>query len=361
VKLDGEYVNATSDLTYTLDGLPSGTHTVSVVLTGNDHTETTFSDSVTLEVFNPSVEIVTPTDGTVLDASSATMGITISDFTMSEDIGGVSAIGQGHYHVLVDGAYFDYSTDATRALATRLDAGSHSLSIELVNADHSSLATPVMDTITVTVADDAPGILIDQAALAGDLNSATLTIPVAVRNFTLSADDVGAANVSGQGHYHVYLDGVYQTYGSGDSVTLYHVAAGPHIVELRLAENDHTEIVGGAVDYARVSVAESRPDVFITSPAAGDVVTSTFTLLVSPENFTFDEENAGGANVDGSGHYHIFADGNYYTYSASPSVLMAGFESGEHTLSVMLVNNDHTDLDYPVWSEDVTIVVTVEE
>lgn len=357
IKLDGEYKASTSELTYRLDGVPSGTHTVSVVLAGNDHTESSVSDSITLNVLNPTVEILTPADGTVLDASSATLGLSIGDFTMSSHIGGAPVFGEGHYHVIIAGETFDF-IDPTRALATQLGAGSHSLAIELVSSDHSPLVPPVLDTLTFDVAADAPGVWIDKTALEPEeLNTATLTIPVSVTNFTLVPFRLEAPNVPGEGHYRVYLDGVYQTFSADDTVTLHHVTPGTHIVEVRLAENDDTEVVGGSIDYVRVDVAESRPDVFITSPSPDEIVMSTFSVSVMPENFIFDEKNIDGANVPGTGHYFIWVDGEYHTFSAEPSTLVFGLEQGPHVISATLVNNDHTHLAEAVWSEEIRVVV----
>ncbi|MDP2310134.1 MAG: hypothetical protein Q8P18_29220 [Pseudomonadota bacterium] len=357
IKLDGEYVNATSDMTYTLEGLTAGAHTVSVVLAGNDHAESAISDSVTLNVLNPTVEILSPTDAAALNANSASLGLSISDFTMSSDVGGAPVIGEGHYHVLIDGAYFDYGTDPTRALATQLDAGSHSLAVELVNSDHTSLSPAVMDTITVDVAGDAPSIWIDKAPLATEQNTASVVVPVTVTNFTLAPDAVGGTNQSGYGHYHVYLDGTYSDYSASESAMLYHVAAGPHTVEVRLAENDHTEIPSGSIDYSRFSVATGRPDVFITSPAPGEFVTSDFTVSVNAESFVLDPANIGNANVAGTGHYHVYVDGLYNTFSGDASVLVTGLELGTHVVTATLVNNDHTNLTQQVWSPGVTVTV----
>ena len=58
VKVDGEYMDATADTTYTLSGLTSGPHTLSVVLAGNDHTESAVSDSVSVTTYVPTISIV---------------------------------------------------------------------------------------------------------------------------------------------------------------------------------------------------------------------------------------------------------------------------------------------------------------
>jgi len=277
---------------------------------------------------------------------------------MSEDIGGSPTVGQGHYHVLIDGAYYDYGTDPDRVIVPQLTAGEHTVTVELVNSAHASLPTPVMDTITVTVADDAAGIWIDKTAFAAEINSATVTVPVTVTNFGLAGDAVGGAAVPGEGHYHVYLDGVYQDFSAGESATLYHVAAGDHVVEVRLADNDHTELEG-SVDAARFTVAATRPDVTITSPLDGEVVGSTgFFVNSTVENFTYTAlDEVGSEPMDGMGHYHVYVDGLYYNYDVADSTMVSGIDVGTHEIMLELVNNDHTSLAAPVWSGPVTVTV----
>jgi hypothetical protein len=181
---------------------------------------------------------------------------------------------------------------------------------------------------------------------------------VSVTNFGLAGDAVGGAAVAGEGHYHVYLDGVYQDFSAGESATLYHVAAGAHVVEVRLADNDHTELEG-SVDAARFTVSATRPDLTITSPVDGEVVTDTgFYINSTVENFTYTSLDAVGTDpVDGMGHYHVYVDGFYYNYDVVDSTLITGFGPGAHEIYLELVNNDHTSLAAPVWTETINITI----
>jgi len=139
---------------------------------------------------NPTTTFDVPGDGTVLSGSSTELGITIADFAMSDDVGGAAVFGEGHYHVLIDGAYYDYGTDATSVTVPDLTEGAHDITVELVSSDHTSLSTPVSATIAVEVEAGAYGISLDDADFAAELNTATVRFDVATTNFTLS-DDAG--------------------------------------------------------------------------------------------------------------------------------------------------------------------------
>jgi hypothetical protein len=175
-----------------------------------------------------------------------------------------------------------------------------------------------------------------------------------VSNFTLDSEAVGDTAVEGSGHYHVYLDGVYQNASAGAGLWLYHVPEGAHALEVRLADNDHTE--RNAVAYTSFSVDAGSPDVTLDSPVSGEVVTSDFYVTVTPTNYVL-SANVEGANVAGEGHYHVFVDGAYATYSTDTTVIVNGIDPGEHEVYVELVNNDHSSLADPVYSETTTITV----
>jgi hypothetical protein len=245
--------------------------------------------------------------------------------------------------VLVDDVYQDYSTDPTRAVAVRLAPGTHTVTVVLADASHTELTPLVSDTISVNVADDPTAITIDADGFVLPVDSASVFVPIAITNAT--------------GPYNVYLDGVYETEGTAESVRLDHLAAGAHLVEVRLAAADGTEDPAGAVDTARLNVASDRPDLTFTSPAEGEVVTSSFYVQLDVQNFTLDPSDEDGPNLPDTGHYHVFVDGFYNTTGTAASVLVTGLSPGDHVLSAELVNNDHTDLDAPVWSGDLHVTV----
>ena len=309
-----------------------------------------------MTVLDPSVAITSPADAATLEATSLALSLDVSDFTMSGDVGGAAVIGEGHFHVFVDGAYYNYGTDPSRFIVTGLTPGPHTITAELVHSDHASLSPAIRSTINVNVASDARTITLDDS-MFGAVDSASVYVPVSVANFTLAPDDVDGTASEGEGHYHVYVNGSYVTYGAGAGVWLHHLPAGTHTVEVRAADNDHTEIEG--VDSGTLVIAEGRPDVRITSPADGEILSGDgFNVMVDVENFTFAPDEVGSStNADGTGHYHVYVDGIYYNYDTSASTLILGMDPGDHTVQLELVNNDHSSFTYPVMTEAVTVTI----
>jgi len=68
-----------------------------------------------------------------------------------------------------------------------------------------------------------------------------------------------------------------------------------------------------------------------------------FNLHVSTMNFTFSPESVGGENVMGEGHAHLYIDGKKITRLYSNWYYIGNLDVGEHTITVSLNGNDHSD------------------
>ncbi|SDP21978.1 hypothetical protein SAMN04487897_1497 [Paenibacillus sp. yr247] len=70
-----------------------------------------------------------------------------------------------------------------------------------------------------------------------------VTITYQTTNFQLSADHMDKANVQGEGHLHLYVDGKQKAMiGKTGPLTLNNLAAGKHEIKLELQQNDHKDI-----------------------------------------------------------------------------------------------------------------------
>lgn len=70
-----------------------------------------------------------------------------------------------------------------------------------------------------------------------------VTITYQTTNFQLSDDHKDKANVQGEGHLHLYVDGKEKArIGKTGPLTLNNLAAGKHEIRLELQQNDHTDI-----------------------------------------------------------------------------------------------------------------------
>ncbi|MBM4367016.1 MAG: hypothetical protein FJ102_12455 [Deltaproteobacteria bacterium] len=356
VHVDGEYVLATTDTTVTLDSsqLGAGTHTVEFRLADNSHDELGASAAVDVTVLSPSLSITSPTEGWETDSAAVQIFYSVGDFSVVDNLEGPVTVGEGHVHLMLDGAYYDYSTSSTDDWFLHLSPGKHTIGVMLVNNDHSELPVDgVSAETTIMVPDDAADIEV-VSSFSGEWDSATLPLEVLLTNYTLDGDSMGGTAVDGVGHYHVYMDGTYYDAVATTTPWFMHVTPGYHDFQLVLAANDHTELA--ARDSVGVTITADRPDVSIDSPVAGDVVSDGFYVMASAENFSMSTD-VGGANVTDAGHMHLYVDDAYYVFSTDGQFAVSGLASGEHTLRVELMNNDHSELSPRVFDE---IVVNLE-
>ncbi|CAN7161851.1 DUF6130 family protein [Paenibacillus sp. LjRoot153] len=70
-----------------------------------------------------------------------------------------------------------------------------------------------------------------------------VTITYQTSNFKLSEEDMNKANVQGEGHLHLYVDGKQKAMiGKTGPLTLTNLTTGAHEIKLELQQNDHKEI-----------------------------------------------------------------------------------------------------------------------
>ena len=95
------------------------------------------------------------------------------------------------------------------------------------------------------------------------------------------------------------------------------------------------------------SADNDGPGVMVAGIDPGDVVTeSLLTLTVEPVGYELSTAGAGGANVDGFGHYHVHVDGALNGVYTEPEaiVVLRHLAPGPHVLAIMPARNDHSEL-----------------
>lgn len=116
----------------------------------------------------PSITITAPTNGSTVAAGNVTVTVKVANFSLVDKLGQTNVAGQGHIHYFKDvdapttagkpavtaaGTYA--ATAATSYTWPNVTAGKHTFSVELINNDHTPLATPVVVKVTVTVSGSA--------------------------------------------------------------------------------------------------------------------------------------------------------------------------------------------------------------
>lgn len=336
-------------------------NTIRVELFNNDHSalgDRTF-DEVSLTVPDGVAEI--KLDPTLfqarVNASSLKAALTVSNFTFDgAAIGQTSAAGRGHYHAWLDGVLIGPSV-ANPLRLSDLTVGEHTLLVELRNNNHSPLATRVVDWEIFTVLASAPRVTITSPFDPATVNATSLDLQIAVGNFTLDGSKMGQANVAGQGHWHVAVDGALMLMGGSTTISLLDLTAGPHIIEVSLANHDHSDLAWPVFDIVRVVVLGGAPHLTLDSPGEGSSVALNWTAItVTVANFTLAPDKIGQPPVTGEGHWHVLVDGTYVGASGTLTGLAPDLSAGTHTIRVQLANNDHSALGSPVFDE-VTVTV----
>jgi plastocyanin len=246
--------------------------------------------------------------------------------------------------------------------------------------------TPAATTPPASTSAPPPAIQITQPGGGNIFGIGKVTVTVQVSNFSL-VNQLGKANVAGQGHIHYFMDVDAPTAAGKPAVTAAgtfgvtpetsytwtNVGGGSHKFSAELVNNDHTPLSPPVVDTKSVLVIPEigPPGMVILSPRDNAIVQgSDVNISVQASNFNL-VDKLGQTVVQREGHLHYFMDVEAPTAPGQPAVTAAGtyaatatdsytwknVAAGTHTFSVELINNDHTPLNPPVVSK-ITVSVT---
>jgi plastocyanin len=241
----------------------------------------------------------------------------------------------------------------------------------------STSTTSIFTTTSTTSTSTSPSVEITSPGAGTIPQIGSVTISVSVSNFKI-VDKLGQANVPGEGHLHYFMDvdaptspgkvavtaaGTYAA-TTATSYTWTNVGGGPHKFSVELANNDHTPLnppVVAAVNNFVLPEIGPPVMVILTPRDGANVPAENLTVSVQVANFNLVDKQ-GHANVPREGHLHYFLDVEAPTAPGKPAIPAGGVWAhvpdtgysfgavtpGPHTISVELINNDHTPLDPPV-------------
>jgi plastocyanin len=287
------------------------------------------------------ISIASPEDGAVVSGSDLNVTADVQRFELIDALGDPNVAGQGHIHYFLDvdppttpGVPAIPSEGAYAATAnpwhvwTDLSPGEHTLSVELVNNDHTPLVPAIVDTISIEVVLAQPGLAITSPAEDSLVFGHNVTISVSVDDFDL-VDNLGGVNVAGEGHIHYFRDvlpptapGVPAitaagTYAPvvGTSFTWINVSVGTHMFSAELVNNDHTPLVPYVVAFVNVTVRNESGPVTIYLSASDFAFNRSTITVPAGSNVTMIFEN-----LD-AGFPHNFA---LYTDSSAMTLIFRG-------------------------------------
>lgn len=165
----------TANTTNTFTNVAPGKHTFSVELVNNDHTPlvppVVAKSTVTVTAPAPSVKIITPANRSTLPVGSVNVSVQVSNFNVVDKQGQAAVLGEGHIHYYLDvvppttpgqpaippsGSIWTTTANTTYTF-TNVPAGTHNISVELVNNDHTPLVPPVVSKVVVVSSPNVGG------------------------------------------------------------------------------------------------------------------------------------------------------------------------------------------------------------
>ena len=220
---------------------------------------------------------------------------------------------------------------------------------------------------------DAPTVAIEVLAdpTSGWNLHATLT------NFRLAPENVSTDHVDGEGHMHVYVDGVKLGRIYGEWFHLGQLEPGDRHIRVELSSNDHAQLTvdgepieveamvtvpettGGHSHGEAMQVEAVEPLPSVTVEVIPDP-TGGWTLRAVPTNFRLAPENVSTDHVDGEGHMHLYVDGRKVTRLYGEWLQLPALEPGHHEIRVELSSNDHSVITIDGIPVDVTAALMVE-
>ena len=211
-----------------------------------------------------------------------------------------------------------------------------------------------------------------------------LNLKIDTTGFDFSPQNVDCQHVQGEGHAHVYVDGVKIGRVYGPHYHLGHVEPGERTIRISLNANSHEEYARGndpLEAIANVTVEPGGGD-HHASDASGGGSTSTddsptvtapedmsVQIIATPDagsgvnielvttGFAFAPQSVNGDHVEGEGHAHVYVDGVKITRLYGPYYHLSNIDPGERAISVILNANTHQE--YAIGDEIVEASTTV--
>ena len=298
--------------------LEEGTHLIEVRAFDTAGNVDSSSSEVVLDITNPIVRIISPTDGTYLNQSEAT-------FTWE----GSDAIGIDHFEMKVDdGSWQDMGS--LTSTAVQLDEGSHILwvmGIDLAGntMNHSILVN--VDTLDPLVEITSPS--------SYYMGSAYVTV-------SWTGSDQG----SGVEGYSLYLDGDLIMNGTQNTAYLGGLNEGEH--DIRVEIRDHAG--NSAIDEMTFMVDTEAPLLDITNPSDGEQICTQ----------RFEASWNGLDNMSGILAYWISIDGGNWQYLGVTSATEVGpLFDGNHSIELRAMdragNTAYDAVEFRTWTGELDL------
>ena len=200
-----------------------------------------------------------------------------------------------------------------------------------------------------------------------------VNVRILTDNWRWSPENVNGAHIAGEGHAHIYADGVKLNRVYGPRYHIGGLEAGEREIRVTLNANSHNELrVNGEPLEAALTV--NVPDAAHThkahtqAAAAADGAMSIdamahpdapgeYNLQVATSGFAFGDGNGGG----GDGYGLVSIDGEAHARMYEAWHKLPKLDAGEHTIGVALVNNENAPYAWQGAPVEASVVIYIEE
>ncbi len=202
-----------------------------------------------------------------------------------------------------------------------------------------------------------------------------INVRIVPEGFAFAPDDVDKTHVDGQGHGHVYVDGVKISRVYTPWYYLGDVEPGEHEIRVTLNANSHEEYTyGGQKVEAVIRITVPEPHghshAAETVEADGSMAVSITlepdplggaNLYMKTEGITFAPQNAGAHHVAGEGHGHVYVNGVQMGRIYGEAMQLGNLAEGTNTVRVTLNSNEHSAYTWNSERVEATASIAIEE
>jgi hypothetical protein len=214
-----------------------------------------------LRTGNVSLKVLAPTPNQVITGQDLALRVRVTGYRLNANYAGTPNLAYiGHYHEILDGKLIDMTPlqNPTRDTISMVGVkpGRHVLTIVPARNDHSMIMSkavmvpfdykgPYRPQPAGYTGTGTPSISIASPAPGSTVRGSSFDMTARVGNFVLSQESFGKSLVTGEGHWHIFLDKVGMTHmltmagGDTQTVPLKGVKPGKHMFYAVLVNNQH--------------------------------------------------------------------------------------------------------------------------
>ncbi len=289
-----------------------------------------------------SLTLTAPADGSGTYAGAVSLAWEVEGFTLDGDaIGEEKVAGRGHVHVYVDGALVEETAEDGLPLLDLGASGAHTILVRLAENDHDELR----GSDSVEVLSRRPTLRLLGPTDGQALTASSVPLVFTVDDFDL-VDAIGEADVFGEGHFRVLVDGEPRDRGADPLTAVASgLVAGARTVAVELVTNDGVPLEPPVSASVSVDVPVGARGVYWDRTAfAGPFDSATVPVSLTSTSFVLYDRDLGRPPVDGEGHLHLYLDGAWLDATAEPTRVLQNMAAGLHVFEARLVTNDGFEL-----------------